>query len=87
MRSQLVRLSKQYKYAGLLLCGQGSISVAAAFFDEKISIGGSIFILLMGISMVIYFLPFSITYDNNGFWLSLISKQRVCYQYREIQTQ
>lgn len=43
--------------------------------------------MLMGISMVVYFIAFYIMYDNNGFWLSSIGKRRVRYQYHEVQTQ
>lgn len=82
-----VRLSKRYGSFGLILFVFGVAAFIAGLSDGWVLVGAGLFIILMGIALVVYYMTFSVFYDEDCFILTTFSKKAVTYRYRDIQAQ
>ena len=79
-----VRANKRYGVFGVLLTILGIMAVCVGVTDGPVLIWGGIFVLLMGISLAVYYLSFGIFYDGESLLLQRFGKKAVTYYYKDI---
>lgn len=84
-----VRLNKRYGSIGLVLIVFG---IAAVFMginsgDGWVLPAGGGVLIITGVCLTVYYMTFSIFYDEDGFLLTKFGKASVFYSYGQIRTQ
>lgn len=79
-----VRLSKRYGSIGLILLVLGLASVFYGLSAQRFLIVAGAIVILMGITLVVFYLSFGIYYDSESFILSTFGRKSRTYAYRDI---
>ncbi len=84
---QKVKLRKRTATYGLLMTVLGFACVIFYWGSNGVIFWGGWIVLLMGVSLLTYYLSFGIYYDENGFVYSRFGRQSKLYTYGQIQNQ
>ena len=79
-----VRANKRYGIFGVILTVLGIMAVCVGITDGPVLIWGGVFVLLMGITLAVYYLSFGIFYDGESLLLQRFGKKDLTYYYKEI---
>ena len=80
-----VRLPKRNGVAGILLSMLAVLVLITDFAESKgLMIFAGIFIGALGVGLIVYYMTFSIFYDENSFILTTFGKKSVTYSFRDI---
>ena len=79
-----VRANKRYGVFGVVLTILGIMAICVGVTDGPVLIWGGIIVLLMGISLTVYYLSFGIFYDDESILLQRFGKKDVIYAYKDI---
>ena len=79
-----VRANKRYGVFGVILIVLGIMAICVGTTDGPVLIWGGVFVLLMGISLAVYYLSFGIFYDGESLLLQRFGKKAVTYYYKDI---
>ena len=79
-----VRANKRYGVFGVVLTILGIMAICIGITDGPVLIWGGILVLLMGISLAVYYLSFGIFYDSETILLQRFGKKDVIYYYKDI---
>ncbi len=79
-----VRANKRYGIFGVILTVLGIMAVCVGITDGPVLIWGGVFVLLMGITLAVYYLSFGIFYDGESLLLQRFGKKDVTYYFKEI---
>lgn len=79
-----VRLSKKYGAFGLILFILGLAAVFTGLSDGWVLIAGGAVVMLLGISLVVYYMTYGIFYDDDGFVYTAFGRKSVTYPYNQI---
>ncbi len=82
-----VRLSKRYGSVGLIIAIVGLAALFTGFSNGWILPVGGCLLILMGVSLVVYYMTFGIYYDEDSFILTTFGKRSNTYRYRDIKAQ
>lgn len=82
-----VRLNKRYASIGLVLCIIGILALFTGRSGETTLLVGGIIVLLIGCSLVGYYLSFGIFYDADSFIVTSFRKGNRTYRYADIRHQ
>lgn len=82
-----VRLNKRYATIGIILVVLGICALFAGFRGYRILIFGGIAVILMGVALIVYYMTFSIFYNEDSFLLNTFGRRGVSYRYNQIQGQ
>ena len=82
-----VRANKRYGLFGVILSVLGIMAICVGVSDGSVLLWGGIIVLLMGISLAVYYLSFGVFYDGETFLLSRFGKKEVTYRFDQIQGQ
>ena len=82
-----VRLNKRYASIGLVLCIIGILALFTGRSGETTLLVGGIIVLLIGFSLVGYYLSFGIFYDADSFIVTSFRKGNRTYRYADIRHQ
>ena len=82
-----VRANKRYGLFGVILSVLGILAICVGVSDGSVLLWGGIIVLLMGISLAVYYLSFGVFYDGETFLLSRFGKKEVTYRFDQIQGQ
>ena len=82
-----VRLSKRYGIFGVMLCVLGVLAMSVGSSAEPVLFWGGVIVLLMGISLAVYYLSFGIFYNEDTFLQSRFGRKDVAYTYEQILSQ
>ena len=82
-----VKLNKRYATIGLILAFLGTAAVFTGLKEGKALLIGGIVVVLMGIGLIVYYLPFGVYYDDNSFILASFGKKSETYSFRDIKEQ
>lgn len=82
-----VRLNKRYASIGLVLCIIGILALFTGRSGETTLLVGGIIVLLIGCSLVGYYLSFGIFYDADTFIVTSFRKGNRTYRYADIRHQ
>ena len=69
-----VRANKRYGLFGVILSVLGIMAICVGISDGSVLLWGGIIVLLMGISLAVYYLSFGVFYDGEPFLLSRFGK-------------
>ena len=79
-----VRLSKRYGIFGVLLTVLGIMAICVGGTAEPVLFWGGIIVLLMGISLAVYYLSFGIFYNEDSILCSRFGRPDLIYTYSQI---
>lgn len=82
-----VRLNKRYASIGLVLCIIGILALFTGLSGETTLLVGGIIVLLIGCSLVGYYLSFGIFYDADSFIVTSFRTGSRTYRYADIRHQ
>ena len=82
-----VRANKRYGLFGVILSVLGIMAICVGVSDGSVLLWGGIIVLLMGISLAVYYLSFGVFYDGETFLLSRFGKKEVTYRFSDIKGQ
>lgn len=83
-----VRLNKKYGAFGLILIALGVAAIFAGINGLGIAmiVGGSV-VALLGVGLLVYYMSFSIFYDDSSFVLTTFGKKSRTYRFSQIRGQ
>lgn len=81
-----VRLNQHYGGMGLVLALVGIAGILYGLKNPLMLAGGAV-VLLVGVGLVVYYMTFSIFYDEESFLLTTFGKKTETYCYSDIQCQ
>ena len=79
-----VRLSKRYGVFGVMLMVLGIMAMCVGGTAEPVLLWGGVIVLLMGISLAVYYLSFGIFYNEESILCSRFGKADTVYRYGDI---
>ena len=82
-----VRVNKRYGVFGVILCAIGIAAMVTGAGSDKVLLWGGLAVLVLGISLAVYYLSFGIFYSEDTFLVSYLFKKSVSYRYDQIQSQ
>ena len=84
MSGKAVRLSKRYGIFGVIFSVLGIMAIVIGSNEEPVLLWGGVVVLLMGISLAVYYLSFGIFYDGETFLQSRFGKKDITYNFKDI---
>ena len=82
-----VRVNKRYGVFGVILSAIGIAAMISGAGKDKVLLWGGLVVLLLGISLAVYYLSFGIFYSTDTFLVSTLGRKSDCYQYSDIVSQ
>ena len=82
-----VRVNKRYGVFGVILSAIGIAAMVTGSGGDKVLLYGGLIVLLLGISLAVYYLSFGIFYSEDTFLVSTLGKTSDCYRYSQIVSQ
>lgn len=79
-----VKAGKRYGVFGLGLGVIGIMAICLGVGTDRVLLGGGVIVLLMGVSMAVYYLSFGIFYDGESFLYSRFGRRSLTFYYRDI---
>ena len=79
-----VRANKRYGVFGVVLTALGIMALCVGVTDGPVLLWGGVIVILMGISLAVYYLSFGIFYDGESLLMSRFGKKDVIYYYKDI---
>lgn len=79
-----VRLSKKYASFGLVLTAVGIAAFFSGLKGSKVLLFGGIIVVLLGVSLIVYYMTFGVYYDEDTFLLCTFGRKGRVYRYAEI---
>ena len=84
MSGRAVRLTKRYGIFGVIFSVIGIMAIVLGVSDGPVLLWGGVIVLLMGISLAVYYLSFGIFYDGETFLQSRFGKKDIVRSYKDI---
>lgn len=84
MSGRAVRLTKRYGIFGVIFSVIGIMAIVLGVSDGPVLLWGGVIVLLMGISLAVYYLSFGIFYDGETFLHSRFGKKDIVRSYKDI---
>ena len=84
MSGRAVRLTKRYGIFGVIFSVIGILAIVLGVSDGPVLLWGGVIVLLMGISLAVYYLSFGIFYDGETFLQSRFGKKDIVRSYKDI---
>ena len=84
MSGRAVRLTKRYGFFGVIFSVIGIMAIVLGVSDGPVLLWGGVIVLLMGISLAVYYLSFGIFYDGETFLQSRFGKKDIVRSYKDI---
>lgn len=83
-----VRLNKKYGAFGLILMALGVAGIFSGIngMGVVMIVGGSV-VVLVGVGLLVYYMSFSVFYDDNSFVLTTFGKKSTTYRFSQIRGQ
>ena len=82
-----VRPNKKYGAFGLILVVIGLGAVFSGLEGDKVLLFGGCVVIVLGITLVIYYLSTGLFYDEESFISTSFGKKSLTYHYRDIESQ
>lgn len=82
-----VRVNKRYGVFGVILSAIGIAAMVTGSGGDKVLLYGGLIVLLLGISLAVYYLSFGIFYNDDTFLVSALGKKSDSYRYSQIVSQ
>lgn len=82
-----VRLNKRFATIGIILVILGLAAFFMGFNSQKILLFGGPVVLMMGITLIVYYMAFGVFYDVDSFILTTFGKKSTTYRYADIKEQ
>ena len=79
-----VRANKRYGVFGVVLTVLGIMAIFVGITDGPVLLWGGAIVLLMGVSLAVYYLSFGIFYDGESLLLQRFGKKDVTHYYKDI---
>ena len=79
-----VRANKRYGIFGVVLTVLGIMAIFVGITDGPVLLWGGAIVLLMGVSLAVYYLSFGIFYDGESLLLQRFGKKDVTHYYKDI---
>ena len=87
LSGQAVRVNKRYGVSGVILTALGIAAIVSGVKGDKVLLWGGVVVLLLGASLVVYYLGFGIFYGADSFLVSTLLRKSVSYPYSAIVSQ
>ena len=84
LSGQAVRVNKRYGVFGVILSAVGVAAIVTGTGTDRVLFWGGIIVLLLGLSLAVYYLGFGIFYGANSFLVSTLFKKSTSYPYSAI---
>ena len=82
-----VRVSKRYATFGLILCILSILAFFASVTAGKVLLIGGVLVLIIGGSLIAYYMSFGIFYDADSFIQTALGKKEKVYRFCDIRHQ
>ena len=87
MSGLAVRVNKRYGVFGVILSAIGIAAMVTGAGTDQVLLWGGLIVLLLGISLTVYYLSFGIFYGEDTFLVSSLGKKSDSYRYSQILSQ
>ena len=79
-----VRVNKRYGVFGIILSAIGIAAMVSGSGSDKVLLWGGLIVLVLGVSLAVYYLSFGIFYGEDSFLVSSLGRKSDSYRYSDI---